>query len=46
MAYTTALYTEADISPIVIDFIGRLGAFFVPFVGVIGLFILYKWFMA
>lgn len=43
MSYTTAQYTEADISPIIIDFVGRLAAFFVPMATVIGLILLYKW---
>lgn len=45
MAYTSPLYTEADISPIIIDFIGRLIAFFIPMATIIGLAILYKWFV-
>lgn len=46
MTYTTGLYDEADISPIIIDFLGRLIAVFIPLATPIGLLILYKWFFA
>lgn len=45
MSYDEAIYVEADLSPIAINFIGKVMAFFAGIATIIAIGVLVKWFI-